>query len=125
MGNAGTRYLTATVAALLIAVSARADPFPGLDTGNALQRVCAAEDGLEFGACIGYINGSVDQFFAIAPFLGDGMTACRPRGVTYGQAKAVILKHLNDHPERLQQKASALIAQALIAAFPCEKKVPH
>jgi hypothetical protein len=44
---------------------------------------------------------------------------CVPQGVTVGQAKDVIVRHLKTHPEKVQQQAGVEAARALQEAFPC------
>jgi hypothetical protein len=44
---------------------------------------------------------------------------CRKEEVTNGQELRVVLKYLQDHPEELHLRSSALVEKALAKAFPC------
>lgn len=81
--------------------SAKAD----LDTGVSVNWYQA-------GFCSGYVNGvwnTSDKF-------------CDPKGITLGQVVRVVLKYLNDHPERLHEHEAELVVDALRAAWPCKRK---
>lgn len=45
---------------------------------------------------------------------------CLPQGVTVGQAKDAILRHIKAHPGKVQQQAGAAAARALQEEFPCQ-----
>ena len=64
------------------------------------------------GLCAGYVNGVWDVSDKI----------CTPKGSTLGQAIRVVLKYLNDHPERLHEHMAELVVDALRAAWPCKRK---
>lgn len=76
----------------------------GGDPGNALEQQAA-----EY--CVGYINGFVDA----------DERHCPPEGVTMQQYIRVIIKFLNDHPEKLHLGRAHLVDEALGSAFPCQK----
>jgi hypothetical protein len=46
---------------------------------------------------------------------------CPPAGATSGQAVRVVVKYIDDRPERLHEKFYTLALEALRAAFPCKK----
>jgi hypothetical protein len=73
----------------------------------------AADLPSEDGFCVGYIFGVDDA---------TGRDHCRPEGTTLIQNVRVVVKYLNDHPEKLHEKASTLILQAFRDAFPCKQK---
>jgi hypothetical protein len=55
--------------------------------------------------------------------LMDGMNAaCLPQGVTNGQMVDVICKFLRDNPAERHKLGSDLTMNALVTAFPCEKR---
>lgn len=82
-----------------------AKPKPG--ENDLLLRVARA-------SCSEYIKGVSDALSASRRRL------CLPQASTWGQQKAVVLKYLNDHPEKLHQTRFSLTAAALTAAFPCK-----
>ena len=49
---------------------------------------------------------------------------CTSSDVTHGQGARVVLKYLNDHPEKLNLRRDRLVEAALAQAFPCEKHTP-
>lgn len=107
---------------------------PDMGTANYLLRVCkqdlAFTDGqrspdtittremYESAYCLGYING-----FRNGMTLGAAEfdTNCMPDEVTLLQAERVVVKYLENHPEKLNIKAGLLTAEALHAAWPCKK----
>lgn len=44
---------------------------------------------------------------------------CTPDGVTIGQSRDIVCKHLREHPETRQNTKASLVRDALEAAFPC------
>lgn len=68
--------------------------------------------GLQNGIIIGEVAASAKGFFCPSP------------EVTYDQYLRVALLWLRNHPERLHEEASALIAIAFRDAFPCPKSPP-
>ena len=64
--------------------------------------------------CAGYIMGVYDQM----AFSGLICPPGNPTGGT-GQAVAIALKYVNDHPERWHLHPSYLLGESFKAAFPC------
>jgi hypothetical protein len=62
------------------------------------------------GNCIGLVRG----VYSALP------TACAAPNVTAGQMIRVVVKYLQDHPEKLNLRDVDLIRLALEAAFPCK-----
>lgn len=92
--------------------------------GNALITSCQATvrsmDGIDvkdverYGAtfCLGLVEG-----------IGwASPDVCLPDGVVVGQEIRVVVKYLNDHPEKLNLDERVLTHAALASAFPCTKK---
>jgi hypothetical protein len=65
------------------------------------------------------------QFMGFVAGVSDTMQAakviCPNRNVTQGQACAVVVKYLNDNPEKWNTLGSTLVWDALTKAFPCKK----
>jgi hypothetical protein len=76
----------------------------GRDPGNALEQRDA-----EY--CLGYVNGFVDA----------DERSCPPSPVTMQQYVRVVVKYLNDHPEKLHLGRAQLVGESLGNAFPCHK----
>jgi len=64
------------------------------------------------GFCLGLVQG-------VAYASAD---VCRGQGVTFSQMERVVVKFLQDNPEKLTLSQSALVDMALSKAFPCPKK---
>ena len=76
------------------------------------------------GRCFGFMTG-LEQGIEIGLGAAGGTDArslfCVPQKVTYEQRLRVALLWLRNHPERLHEEASLLIATAFRDAFPCGK----
>ena len=102
------RAVTVALALALMASPSVAEVDP--DSGMALGNHCADDGPEAFGGvfCLGFIDAA-----------GDFAEAC-PSGVTtLGQTVAVVRKYLADHPERLHERASYLVVEAIEGAWPC------
>jgi len=62
----------------------------------------------------GYISGVVDT--------GNNILFCTEDGVTRGQYMAVVIKYIENNPEKWNQGASVIVLEALTKAFPCKNK---
>ncbi len=84
--------------------------------GNELKAACGSKSRFDQGVCIGFAS-------AIAGVVGDepvmGWRACIPNGVPRRQLQDVMVKYLDDHPEKLHLGAETLVARAFAEAFPC------
>jgi hypothetical protein len=47
---------------------------------------------------------------------------CPSDTITYGQEQKIVLKYLNDHPEKLHLPSTFLVREAFRGAFPCPTK---
>jgi hypothetical protein len=70
--------------------------------------------------CESYILGFWDAD-AMHRVRGNPTLKCMPDGVTLGQGLLVVLKYLQDHPEKLHLDQAVLTTQAFEKAFPCTK----
>lgn len=62
------------------------------------------------GICIGIVDG--------LSFQSPGI--CTPSGVTIAQGIRVVIKYIDDRPERLNENFKTLVLEALRAAWPCK-----
>lgn len=91
-------------------------------TAGSLLTDCGAEhpaDGVEAfwkGHCLGMIEGMSVALNATSSGV------CLPDGVETGQLERVVIKWLQDHPERLHKSRLIEVRSALTAAFPCKHK---
>ena len=108
------------VAALvvLVLVSASAQAIDSWADGNELKKMCHSEANFDQGVCGGFaiaVAGIVDNY-PVA-----GYRTCIPSGVLAGQLNNIMVKFLDDHPERLHYAATSLAVEAFVEAFPCPK----
>jgi hypothetical protein len=79
------------------------------DDMNRVHRVTAGA--MKVGVCMGYVEGVADAY----------ADACLPERVGLDQDIRVVVKYLNDHPEKLHLDRAELTKAALKQAFPCPK----
>lgn len=84
----------------------------GLNGGDDVPRDQSAVDSVK---CMYYVEGVID-----ANVLG-GRDVCFPEDFTYRQAALIVKKYLEDHPEKLQLRASLLVKEALKKAIRCPR----
>jgi hypothetical protein len=72
------------------------------------------EQGMDYSVASGYVLGVSDSL--------NGVAFCVPSQATKGQMVAIVIKYLNDHPDRWQYTAHSLVKDALLEAFPCGRK---
>lgn len=78
--------------------------------------------------CVGYIRGVSDttkiSYFGIMGKNGDLVAPfhyfCTPNEVGTEQEIRIVIKYLENHPEKLNQPMLYIIINALSAAFPCK-----
>jgi hypothetical protein len=99
-------------------------------SGSTLLRQCQAVAKLANGEhyttrqaidgtyCRGYVAGAVDQMVGLS--VQTATVYCIPSNADNDQFVRVVLKYLNDNPATLDYPAGALVAKAIIAAFPCK-----
>ena len=92
-------------------------------TGNDLLRKCQWEGAneaikiLNDTFCLGIIAGYTD---ALRNTIGLN-SLCIPNKAEWEQRKKIVVKYMNDHPEKLHEYYEVLILQAMRKAFPCKK----
>lgn len=106
---------TVAIAVVSIGSPAIAQSQDGL-TGNALLRTICDRQGES--TCLAYIRG-VAEGLKVSEGSGAARLFCLPVGGDYGQARDVVVKYLNDHPEQRHYPAAYLVSFALTQAFPC------
>ena len=86
--------------------------------GEAHQAPDGAESGdFQAGAYEGYIMGVSDGMMGTSLYY-----YCPPTKIEKNQLRTVVTKYLKSHQKDLHVPAGALVAAALIEAFPCKKK---
>ena len=97
-----------------------------IKTGLDLQNACGVKDGGKtlaeinsFTACIFFMKGaqSMHEFYGLADIPN---LYCLPDGVTVSQAIKVVVKWLNENPDKLHIAAIFAAIAAQSEAFPCD-----
>jgi hypothetical protein len=126
------RYLLLVCLLPVVLVASVPPPEENLNlgaSGNDFLRVCehAEHATVVYGVCSAYANGVIDGYdYAFALLQAQRHESvkgafCPPDEITRGQQYMVALKFMKDHPEQAHRVASALIAEALVDAFPCSQ----
>lgn len=102
------------IAALAHSASAQARQPSGNDMLPGCQDYAAGRVTVGSGECTGYFD-SVRRAMGELPTVG----VCVPDGVVQRQMAQVVVKYLNDHPERLQMEMDLLALAAFRLAWPC------
>jgi len=107
------------IAVLLALISMQADALM-FEDGVSLKRnlaECDNKDAVSDYRCgegVGFINGTHDAYDYT-----EQLTNCKPESLIHSQLRDVIMKWLNDHPERLHEGAAVLVLAAINEAWPC------
>ena len=98
--------------------------------GNSLLKNCKAlievdqgnsiANPIGVGQCAGYLQGMSD-LNALYLSYKQPTFFCMPSKVNNGQKAKVIVKYLNDHPEKLLEIDGGIVLMAFMDAFPCPK----
>jgi hypothetical protein len=97
--------------ALVVAVSAPAmAQRVSKVNGNRLLALCKQTD---ITGCDAYVAGVADT-------LTEKHAACIPPQVTTDQLRAVVLKTLNQHPEKRELSGAVIVLHSLTTAYPCK-----
>lgn len=116
------RWLVLSVS--LFFVILRSAPAQSIETGNDLQETCKTYNqpvsGNQELARVTYCAGFVSGLLGVGQLLKGDLGFCVPRGVTIGQATAVLLKFLAEHPEHTHNSATALTIIAFSNQWTCK-----
>lgn len=77
--------------------------------------------GFDTGYCLGVIGTVGDLITSINHDLGPNLQICIPAGVKNGQIARILVKYLEQNPEKLHNNATTLTIMATQRAYPCEK----
>ncbi|MGD1062894.1 MAG: Rap1a/Tai family immunity protein [Terracidiphilus sp.] len=88
----------------------------------------APPDAIHTGMCLGLVRGAMDMMTlwerVDSNHSQSRFHGCIPTEVSLLEAIKVVMKYLNDHPERLHERDSFLIVSALTEAYPCHASSP-
>ena len=89
--------------------------------GNGLLNYwCSSTKSHRDAVCLGFIAGVIHAINSNSQFQKTSNKYCGPN-VPIIQSKAIVVKYLNDHPEKLHLDSYFLILDAIQKAFPCPK----
>jgi hypothetical protein len=112
-----TRYAVAILLALTMPASAE-------DTTTANQMLPGCKGLLDNRMTSGvsvYQQGRCGGYVASLVYGVGGQEFCSPKGVSIGQAVAVVIKYIEARPERMHEQFGDLALEALKAAWPCKR----
>ncbi len=80
----------------------------------------------EAAHCLGYLNGIMDAYadwdtLNTMRHANNQSPACVPSNTNAQEVAMVVVKFLNDHPNKLHDPRYDLVVTALSGAYPCEK----
>ena len=111
------------IAAFILCVGLSALPAQAeFMNGNILSGLCAADDEWESGGCVGYIVGVADAFDHLHWSSTGGIDSgkyCMPDAATRQEIVGLVVKSLNENPDKLNNPALHLVSNAFIDAFGC------
>ena len=115
-----TLQLFSVVTALMLVAPSRG--YCNFYSGSELLEMCSAskDDAVYYqkqSECRGFIVGVADSARCTNPVNGYSWSSAEH--VTQGQVVKVVVKWLNEHPEKLHFASAGLVANALEDAFPC------
>ena len=105
MANCGFAFAQETTSANYVMAGCRIAVGPVEGFANADQ-----PSALSAGVCLGIVEG-----------IRSASGLCVPDEVVLGQAVLVIMKYIDERPERLHERFSLLTREALQATFPCKE----
>lgn len=83
-----------------------------------LAAMCSAR-GDKSEVCDAYIAGYSQGFYYASASAQAGYIACVPHGLGQDQVRFIFSKFVSNHAEMLQQSAASVVAESLLASFPC------
>ena len=109
------------VAILLLALTMPASA-EGTTTANQMLPGCKGlrDNSMTSGVSV-YQQGRCGGYVASLVYGGGEQEFCSPKGVSIGQAVAVVIKYIEARPERMHEPFGGLALEALTAAWPCKR----
>jgi hypothetical protein len=105
----------AMMMAAAVPAPAAAQNAPGRANAGLVNRVCTENQ----AACLTYVLGSLDAFFAAMTAFGRPQTICIPPAVTNNQLMQVSAAYLRAHPEVANANGAEIVIAAIHRAYPC------
>ena len=96
------------------------DTYESLESGNTLLAKCVGPPELQL-VCAGYTAAIYDMIAMLEAGGAMPKQHCFPTDVTRLQIRDVIVRYLQDHPEKRHTGAAGLARDALQEAWPCNR----
>jgi Rap1a immunity proteins len=96
-----------------------------VDSPQAIEQMLGRpHQALEAGYCLGLLHAvtNINAFWQHYP-KDTSMFFCLPPQSTVNQWTRIVVKYLQEHPERLQEADIGLAIRAFTTAFPCPSKI--
>jgi len=111
------------ITVLLLTLLIPATSFAGFENGNTLLARCTTTKAetlyyQEQARCLAYISGISDAHNTFVAWGYMEPRFCLPNSVTRDQLEKIVVKYLNENPEKLHFTAASSINNALYGAFP-------
>ena len=97
-----------------------ADNYESTESGNTLLAKCVGPPEGQL-VCVGYTTGVYDMINLLEATNAVPKRHCFPPGVTRLQIHDVVVRYLQDHPDRRHSGAAGLVGDALQEAWPCPR----
>ena len=113
--------MKALVVAILLALTMPASA-QDKTTANQMLPGCKGllDDRMTSGVSV-YQQGRCGGYVASLVYGVGEQEFCSPKGVSIGQAVAVVIKYIEARPERMHEQFGKLATEALTAAWPCKR----
>jgi hypothetical protein len=108
--------VAAIVAVALPAAPAVAQRTPARANAALVTRICNENQ----AACLTYVVGSLDAFFATMTAFGRPATICIPPAINNNQLMQVSVAYLRAHPEVANANGAEIVIAAVHHAYPCQ-----
>jgi len=87
--------------------------------GGQLQSYLRSQNEQHRAAAMGYVAGVLDLHVVMVSGHSAPPLFCRPNGVSRQEARDIVKRYIEKHPESRQVFAADVITRALGEAFPC------
>ena len=131
VSNLGVKNILAVLLFLTLAAPAVVQPANAQETFAKLQQITGNKFlewcrgiAAEQGVCLGYVMGLDDGISILQSSETDRSRwspICKPKEVTASQVQDVVIKYLDDHPEKRHEMIAILAIVAMRAAWPCPR----
>lgn len=106
------------IAALMLSGGSACAQGPDIISANGVLPGCINALSDQPNSNLAWETGYCQGIVSTLSYMEDQL--CFPKGVTTGQQIRVIVRYINDRPERMHENFKALALEAMKAAWPCK-----